>query len=405
MGEPYRLKVGNMNRVGICFAAIQLFFVTTWTVYVIFLPQLAAQAGIGKQWVIFLLMADQAIFAVMDLLVGIAADRASRTFGRLARLMIGMTAVSCIAFLILPWVAPAGSPALFLAVTALWALTSSALRAPPLVLLGKYLPPPSVPWMASLLLFGLGVAGAIAPYLTVALRNADPRLPFALCSVALIVVVSGVLWAEKYLAQRVPPAPVAAARPLTPSVLVFFGAAALLGLGFQVHSSLNAAPLYLRFAKPADLEYLMPGFWIGFSLLMFPAQRATTRYGGVAVMAIGGLVGALAAWLAATAGSLPILVTWQFIAGGAWGAVLMSALAAAVAVGRTGREGAATGGLFSLLALATFARMAIVAAQLNKEPGFSALLVWLPVALWGVAGLVLLVLALPARSSARTATG
>jgi hypothetical protein len=386
-----------MNRVGICFAAIQLFFITTWTVYVIFLPQLAAQAGIGKQWVIFLLMADQVIFAVMDFCVGIAADRVSRTFGRLGRWMVGMTAVSCIAFLLLPLVAPAGSPALFLAVTLTWALTSSALRAPPLVLLAKYLPPPAMPWMATLLLFGVGVAGAIAPYLTVVLRNGDPRLPFALSSLALIVVVLGVLWVEKHLAQGAPQPP-QATRPVTAGVLLFFGAVALLGLGFQVHFALNAAPQYLRFAKPADLEYLMPVFWIGFNLLMFPAVSATTRFGGIAVMAAGGLVGALAAWLAATAGSLAMLVTWQFIAGGAWGAVLMSALVAAVSVGRTGREGAATGGLFSLLAIATFARMALVAAQLNKEPGIAQMLTWLPAALWGVAGLVLVALALQARA-------
>ncbi|MEO6625524.1 MAG: MFS transporter [Burkholderiaceae bacterium] len=386
-----------MNRVGLCFAAIQLFFITTWTVYVIFLPRLAEQAGIGKQWVIFLLMADQVIFAVTDLAMGIAADRVSRTFGRLARLMVGMTAVSCIAFLLLPVVAPAGSPALFLAVTLVWTLTSSALRAPPLVLLGKYLPPPSVPWMATLLLFGVGVAGAIAPYLTVTLRNTDARLPFALSSIALIVVVCGVLWAEKHLAHIAAPQP-AVTRPVTPGVLVFFGAIALLGLGFQVHFAINAAPQFLRFAKPADLEYLMPVFWIGFNLLMFPAQYATTRFGGVAVMAVGGLVGAVAAWMVATAGSLNALVTWQFIAGGAWGAVLMSALAAAVWVGRTGREGAATGGLFSLLAIATFARMAIVAAQLNKEPGFADMLAWLPAALWGVAGVVLAVLAVLSKS-------
>lgn len=28
----------DMTRVGLCFAAIQLFFFTSWTVYVIFLP-------------------------------------------------------------------------------------------------------------------------------------------------------------------------------------------------------------------------------------------------------------------------------------------------------------------------------------------------------------------------------
>lgn len=380
-----------MTRVGLCFAAIQFFFVTTWTVYAMFLPQLAAQAGIGKEWVIFILMADQVIFAVTDLLVGIAADRTARTFGRLSRLMIFMTAVSCMAFLLLPWLAPA-SPALFLLAAIVWAVTSSALRAPALVMLGRYVAPPSVPWMATLLLFGVGVAGAIAPYLTVALRGADARLPFALSSLALVAVVGGVWWAEKHLALWAPPPTVVATRHINAGVLVFFGAVALLGLGFQLHSNLNAAPLYLRFAKPADLEFLSPVFWIGFSVLMLPAQRATTRYGGVAVMAWGALVGALAASLAGTAHSLPVLVGWQFIAGGAWGATLMSAMAAAITVGRTGREGATTGGLFSLLAIATFARMAIVAAQLNKEPALSSLLAWLPAALWAVAGVVLLAL-------------
>ena len=37
------------HRVGIYFAVVNLFFTITWTIYVIFLPKLAAQAGIPKQ--------------------------------------------------------------------------------------------------------------------------------------------------------------------------------------------------------------------------------------------------------------------------------------------------------------------------------------------------------------------
>ncbi|RYF39484.1 MAG: MFS transporter, partial [Comamonadaceae bacterium] len=103
-----------MNRVALCFGAIQLLFVSTWTVYVLFLPQLAAQAGIDKRWIIFILMADQAIFAISDMVVGIASDKVARKFGALARWMVGLTVVSCIAFLALPFAAPAGSPVLFL---------------------------------------------------------------------------------------------------------------------------------------------------------------------------------------------------------------------------------------------------------------------------------------------------
>ena len=147
----------------------------------------------------------------------------------------------------------------------------------------------------------------------------------------------------------------------------------------------------------------MPVFWVGFNLLIFVACRANQRFGGAAVMAIGAVLGALASSLAASAGSLETLLVLQFLAGGAWAAVLVSAMTAAIAIGHVGREGAATGGLFALLALATFARMALVAAQLNKDPGVSALLVMLPGLAWAAAGLLLAWLALRARAAAAAA--
>ena len=51
-----------------------------------------------------------------------------------------LTALSCAAFVALPFVAGAGPGAQgwFIALIVIWAVTSSALRAPPLTLLGKY---------------------------------------------------------------------------------------------------------------------------------------------------------------------------------------------------------------------------------------------------------------------------
>lgn len=392
-----------MTRVGLYFGIVQFLFVSCWTVYVIFLPQLLAQAGIDKKWVIWILMADQLIFTLMDFSLGIAADKVVGRLRRLGPWLLGATAVSCLAFLLLPFLAPAGSPVLLLVAIAVWALTSSALRAPPMLLLGKYVPPPGVPWVSTLSLVGLGIAGAVAPYLTLGLRGLDPRLPFALASIALLAAVGGILWAEKHLAAAAPAEPPPPARPIDARAGAFFAAVALLGLGFQMHFALNSAPLYLRFAKPAELDQLMPVFWVGFNLLIFPACRANERFGGVPVMAAGAVLGALAASLAANAPTLEVLVALQFLAGGAWAAVLMSAMSAAIAIGHTGREGAATGGLFSLLALATLARMAIVAAQLNKDPGFAALLPWLPALAWAGAALLLVWLALRARSATTAA--
>ena len=389
--EPVKL-----NRVGVYLALLQFFFALTWTVYVIFLPALAAKVGIRAQAVILILMLDQAIFAVMDWCMGHMADRVSQIVGRLSLIVAATTGVSCIAFLLLPLVAPTGNEALFIALTLLWSASSSVLRAPPLALLGKYAAGSALPWLASLSLFGLGVAGAVSPYLTVALREMDPRVPFALASVALLIVTLGLGWAERSLAgmsaQVAPPPPM---RPQSRAALAaFLVAVALLGFGFQIHFSLNAAPMFLKFAKPPELENLLPIFWIGFNLLMLPGTMLTRRYGGLKVMAAGGVVGALAAFAALQSGSIVALGTAQFIAGGAWGCVMMSAVSAALAIGHdeggSGREGSLTGALFSLLAIAALARMMIVWTELHKTPGFASIQPWLPVLAWSLATVVLL---------------
>ncbi|MEN3355276.1 MAG: hypothetical protein V7640_3434 [Betaproteobacteria bacterium] len=383
------------HRIGIYLAVVQFLFALTWTVYVIYLPKLAAQAGIPKQAVVFILLLDQLIFAAMDYATGIMADRVSHAVGKLGFVILGVTLTSCLAFLLLPFAAPQGAAWLLLSLTVLWTASSSVLRAPPLVLVGKYAAAPSVPWLSALSLLGLGVAGALGPYLTIVLRDMDPRLPFALSSIALAFATTGIVWAERVLAGTGYTARSASklelSRP-TPWMIGFLLAALLLGLGFQIHFSLNSSALYLRHAKPDQILYLMPVFWIGFNILILPASLATRRYGGLTVTAVGALIAALASFAAVNADSVKVLIAMQFIAGGGWGCVLMSAVSAALEMGHTGREGKITGGVFSLLAIAAFARIAVVAAELNKDPTYAALLMWAPVAVWACAGTLLLIL-------------
>ncbi len=87
------------------------------------------------------------------------------------------------------------------------------------------------------------------------------------------------------------------------------------------------------------------------------------------------------------------MIAAQFIAGAAWGCMLMSAISAALAMGDGGSEGRVTGLVFSALALATFARMAAVAGGLQKLADYAPLLHWAPVACWSVAGAGLLAVA------------
>jgi len=395
MTAPVAGSRPGSTAVGAYLGALQFFFALTWVVYVIYLPALAAQAGIDRRWVPVILLLDQAIFAVCDWAVGVAADRVAGVMGRLARFVLTGTIVSCAAFLLLPLVAPAGAPAL-LALTVIWSVTSSLLRAPPFVLLGRHAPAPSQPWLAGLSLFGLGAAAAIAPFLAVALKGVDPRIPFVLSSIALAAATAGILWAERTLGARAAPGPAAApARSATASW--FLAAVALLAIGFQVHFSLNSAPLFLRLAKPDQLPWLMPVFWVGANLLMLPASLLTRRYGGVAVTTGAGLVGAIALYATSAVGGLGPLIALQFVAGGAWGCILMSAFAAALALGSTGREGALTGGLFAMLAIAAFARIAMVMAEVGKMPGHESVLAWAPAAAWLVAGGLLVVTASRAR--------
>lgn len=382
---------------GIYVALLQLLLAVSWTAYVIYLPQLAAQAGIPRGAVIYLLMLDQIVFTLCDLAMGVAADHVSRLVGRLGRLLALLTAISCAAFLALPFAAAGAAPGLFVGLAVLWAATSSALRGPPLMLLGKYAARPAVPWLASLALLGFGAAGALAPYLAVTLRDLDPRGPFVLSSAALVLASLALVRIERSLAGRAG-AP-AATRPGLGGRTIFFVLAVLLmAVGFQIHVGINSAPFFLRFAKPRDLELLLPVFWIGFSLGMSAASSATARWGGIVTMAAAGLVGAVCVAAAPFAGGLASLVGVQLLAGAAWGIAMMSAVAAALAIGATGREGASVELMYAMLALATLARMAASAAGFAGNAAFATLFAALPALAWLVAGGTLALLARAGRA-------
>uniref|UniRef100_Q07QN8 Major facilitator superfamily (MFS) profile domain-containing protein n=1 Tax=Rhodopseudomonas palustris (strain BisA53) TaxID=316055 RepID=Q07QN8_RHOP5 len=386
-----------VGRAGIHLAVLQLAFTLGWTTYAIYLPRLAADVGIAPSAVILLLMLDQAIFTVTDTAMGIAADRVSPVVGRLGRFVGLLAAISCAAFVALPFVAAAGpgAQAGFLVLTVIWVITSSALRAPPLTLLGKYGARPALPLLSALAMLGYGLAGAVSPYLGIGLRDQDPRLPFVISSVVLLLVALALSRVERGLADRAAAVahPAAAPKPPEAVPVAFIAATVVLALGFQLHLSINSPTMLMRFAAETDLQWLLPIFWIGFNIAMFPATLVVKRRGGLVVMGAAAVVGAMAVLAAETATSLEVLIAAQFMAGAAWGCMLMSAVAAALAIGATGAEGKVVGLVFSALALATFARMAAVAGGLPKQPDYAWLLHWAPAACWAIAGAGLLWLA------------
>jgi hypothetical protein len=393
-------RAAASRSAGLSVAGLQLLLTLGWTVYFVYLPQLAASVGIPAAAVIFLLMLDQAVFTVTDFAMGVAADRIARLVGRLGRWVALVTVFSSAAFLLLPFLA-AGHAAkeLFVGCALLWAATSSALRAPPLMLLGKYAEAPAIPWLASLALLGFGIAGAAAPYLTIELRNVDPRWPFALASVALAVTCFALAPIERRLAGTAAATERTVPRRETlgpPSGRAAFFALAIvvLGIGFQIHFSVDSARLFLRFAKPADLELLMPVFWIGFNVAMFAAAPLVARWGGLAVLGGAGMCGGVFAFAAGEASGLPALVLAQAGAGAAWGVAMMSAVAAALAIGAPDNEGRVVGMMYSALAIATFARMSAAASGLAADPAYAQLFLWAPALFWTLGGAAVLLLGL-----------
>src|SRR5258708_38408328 len=218
-------------------------------------------------------------------------------------------------------------------------------------------------------MLGYGLAGAVSPYLGVVLRNQAPRLPFLISGVVLLITTLALSRVERGLVQETSQVkPAEPAKPLGQVPMFFIASMVILSLGYQLHFSINGGPLFLRFAAPDQLQWLMPVFWIGFNIAMFPASVIVKHRGGLIVMGGAGLLGALAVIGAELAGILNMLIAAQFVAGAAWGCMLMSAISAALAIGETGAEGKGTGVGFFALGLSAVARMAAIAGGLQKLP-------------------------------------
>lgn len=367
--------------IGLYLAALQFALAMGWVVYAAYLPQLARQAGLEARWVPWLLMADQLVFVLTDLAVGLASDRAARVLGRIGHAVLAATLVSALAFVLLPQVARQGASSAFVALTFVWAVTSAALRAPPLTLLGRYVARPAQPALVALASFGLGLASAAAPYLALQLKTVDPAWPFALSAALLAAVTAGMVAAERALARHGPAArdASAAAWPDAALLLAFLAAAALGAAAFQWHGFVASAPLALRFATAAELPWLLPVFWVGFNLALVPAARLVKARGPLRAMAAGGLLAAGGAAAAAFAPGLGLLLAAQSLAGAGWAVLLCSAFSGALAIGRGGRAGFVAGALSSTLALAALARIAFV-SQLAPPPALVQGLAWLAAA-------------------------
>jgi hypothetical protein len=201
--------------------------------------------------------------------------------------------------------------------------------------------------------------------------------------------VAGLRWCERHLGEL----PAAGDKQVDSANAAVWGGGlvlmmVLLAFGFQIHTSLNSVPAYLRLNGAAGLDVLLGLFWIAFGLAMAGASRLLARVGAPRLLLVAMVLGAAALAGVYLADRLGGLIAAQLVAGAAWALVLACALPAAIAAGRSGKEGRNTGLVFSMLALAALLRLGLVAGELNKMPEAAQVLPWLPAALWAAAALL-----------------
>ena len=370
---------------------VQFLFTLGWTVYVIYLPELLKGAGIAASWLPWLLMADQLAFALMDISFGLLADRVADGYRKLAHLLLWLTTLSAGAFLLLP-LASDVSPAMLLGLLAIWVVSASVVRAPTLVLLAKRAKAAQqerlIVWYAG----GIALASALSPFLGLWLKGADPRLPFALSALSLLVAVLVL----RRLSENQPlepeidlPAPISFSAYLP--LLVVLG---LAGFGFQIHAAVNAGPLYLALTSKENLPWLLPLLWVGFFAALLGVGRLVKRFAALPVAAAGVLLSAIASYAAPAVDSLNGLIFMQMLVGAGWALAFAGLMEQATADGTRGAEGLFMGGFFAVVALSTFARIGFATQFL---PDWKGVQFQLPALLLLGAGLMLAVYALKRR--------
>jgi len=333
-------------------------------------------------------MADQLIFATMDIAFGVMADRVADGYRKLAHLLLWLTTVSAGAFLLLPLLASISS-GLLLVVLIIWVVSASVVRAPTMVLLSKRAKAAQQGRLVAGYAFGMALASALSPFLGLMLKGADPRLPFAISALTLLAAVfvllrfSGSQPAETE-SDAPPPLPFNAYLPL----LLVLGLATF---AFQLHAFVNAGPLYLAHVAKESLPWLMPLLWLGFSAALLGVGRLIKRFGALSVAATGLLLTAIASYASVTVNTLEALIFFQVLAGAGWALAFSGLMERAAADGTRGAEGVFMGSFFAITALGSFARIGFATQYL---PAMKDIQFTLPAALLLAAGAIALVYAL-----------
>lgn len=336
-------------------AIIQGLLVLVWTLYALFLPPLAQAAGIGRGWVVWLLLADQVVFLLGDWAAGVYADRLANSLRSVGVWVTGAALLSGLLLVALPDIAALRSPEIFVVSLLVWAAASSALRAPVFALLGRVGGVSRKSGVVNGALIGVSLAGAVGPLLTEVLRVVDPRVPLLAASLALVLATLPVLRMEaQSSAARMP-----VSRRVLASVIGLALATWLAALGVQLFTVV--APQQLNPLHAMAKQLWSPLYWSGFAVGLLAGALAgrSTLSMRWAVAAIA--IGATAMALAKAAPSIGLLAVSLTLAGGCWAVLYVWGLRTVLEWGRDCALGTPLGIYLSVIAGAAAARLLLTA--------------------------------------------
>ncbi|HEY9599725.1 MAG TPA: MFS transporter [Cyanophyceae cyanobacterium] len=317
--------------------------------------ELAAGLGIAQGW----------MGAVIEPLVGRVSDRVLRRVGsRLPMISVGVTLAGLLFVvigLLLQGNLPNGMRWLIPVLMTAWVMAMIVFRGPAIALLMQFAPLAQLPQASALLVFVLGLVGALGPLLSVLLRGLGASPTFILGAIALIIGASILFSSTPRHTLVFPNAETQSHTSIQTLCLLFLVG---LGAGLEINLLMALVPNVLTTQlKNIRVEFIASGILLVSALTAIPLGKLTIKLGVSRTMMFG--LGAIAGLMGLTLLNLsPILAVGLILAFGiAFGLIFISQIPYALAMVPPTQAGLGTGLYFGGMGAAT-----ALTSMLLKQP-------------------------------------
>ena len=180
-------------------AATQGAITLCWVIYNLYFPSLLVQFGFSKEFAVTLLIAENALEAIVEPVFGAISDNQQEKIGSKIPLISVGIVISSVLFILLPIVAIFITPAQIWRWTlpglaVLWAFAMAIFRAPTMALLGQTAPTNKLPQAASILSLIGGVIGAFRFDAYGVILKLGAGFAFTIGSIALLAAGATLRW-------------------------------------------------------------------------------------------------------------------------------------------------------------------------------------------------------------------